>query len=102
MVLASGRHLGTSAQHPPAEAGERSADHRSNRSSNRAAPGDAGQKSAEGVVVGQVLDEAQRQHRAQTGHPGQEPDDDDGATELQGAPIHAVNLCAVIELGEWR
>ncbi len=48
-------------------------------------------------MVGQVLDEAQQQRRAQTGDPGQESDEDDAAAELKGAPIHAVNLCVMAQ-----
>ena len=88
-------HLGASAQHPPAESGERAADHRTHRASHRAAAGDAGQQRAERVVVGQMLDEAQQQRGAQAGDPGQEPDEDDAAAELEGAPTHALNLCAM-------
>ena len=67
------RHHGTSPQHPPAEPRERSADHRADGTSNRATAGDAGEESAERVVVGQMLDEAQEQSRAEPATPARSP-----------------------------
>ncbi len=42
-----------------------------------------------------MLHEAQQQCGAQTGDTGQEPDEDDSAAELEGAPTHALDLCAM-------
>ena len=52
-------------------------------------------------MVGQVLDDAQQQRRARTGDPGQKPDDDDAASELEGASAHAVNLCHLAPVRGW-
>jgi hypothetical protein len=43
-------------------------------------------------VVGQVLNKAQQQGCAESGDSSQKSDDDDAASELEGAPIHCLNL----------
>ena len=97
--LGQWRHFGPPAQHPPTEAGECAADHRAHGATHRAAPGDAAQQGAEGVVVGQVLDGAQQQCRGEACDSGQKSDDDDAASELEGATTHALNLCRITPAG---
>ena len=67
--------------------------HRAQRAAQVAAAFHAGQQGAQAVVIGGVLDRVQQQRRRRTGHPGEQPDDDDGAPELNGTSWHAPNLC---------
>jgi hypothetical protein len=77
---------------PPTTTGQRAPDHRTDRAPDRTAIADAGQQRAEGVVIREVFDRVQQQRRGRARNTGQQADDDDRASEFNGAPGHQLNL----------